>query len=144
VLKFPQGQSLILDAILRTNDRDLWRRHSLKIVNDLSGVIALHREKDGVLGREIKLARVTHNRDGESRLVVSDLKAKSVSHQSVIVLASSDECDIATVLNEARAENPADRSRAVDHQSHVDASSVFRSMYRLSNISRPAQFPSFI
>ena len=81
-------------------------------------VLRLHREEHDVVGGEVELRRMIDDRDRERRVVVGRLDAQAVVADRLVVRAARDQHDVVTVLEHARADDAADRARAVDDESH--------------------------
>ena len=113
-----EHDALVLDAVLEARDRDVGRRARVERLARADRVLRLHREDHDVVGGERELRRMVDDRDRERLVVVGRLDAQPAVADRLVVRAARDERDVVAALEQAGADDAADRARAVDDEAH--------------------------
>ncbi len=133
----PQHDPLVVDAILGADHIDVRGGDGVQLANGGFGVLALHGQQHRVARPEADLGGRGNDAGRGVEVTVWRDQPKSVGAQGVEVRASRDQHDVLAGLRQLPADDPTDRTGAVDDVAHSTDDNERRMQQRRSGRTRP-------
>ena len=122
-----QRHALVVHAVLRAHHRQVFPTRGPKGGQRRVGVLRLHRQQDDVIVTKIDLARMADRGDRQPHAFPGRFGRQSPALDDTQMCTAADEPHIAAVLQQPRADDPADSACPIDDVSHAASRLVVRS-----------------